>query len=209
MNRQPTRRAFAAEVTDATFEFREADDPTAPTFILLPTGARANRLLIAGTLVSTDSHGPGAFRRGRIVDPSGESIFAVAGETSKPALEALKSLEPPEIVLAIGKTDTYLPAGADERRVSLQADTITPIDEARRDDWVVDAAIQTHNRITAYDTVTNPYAAVASAKYPATEPAAYWDDALTALETIDRPVATDTAPVAGVDSAAPTAPTPS
>ena len=48
--REPARRVFAAELRECRYQFREGDDEKSPTFVLLPTGERCNRVFLVGTL---------------------------------------------------------------------------------------------------------------------------------------------------------------
>ena len=55
--REPARRIFAAELRECRYQFKEGDDEKSPTFVLLPTGARCNRLFIVGTLTEKQRQG--------------------------------------------------------------------------------------------------------------------------------------------------------
>jgi RPA family protein len=55
--REPARRVFAAEFRDIRHQFREGDDDKSPTFALLPTGDRCNRVLAIGTLTEKQKQG--------------------------------------------------------------------------------------------------------------------------------------------------------
>jgi hypothetical protein len=48
--REVARRVFASEFNDAAYTFKESDDERAPVYLLLPTGERANRVFLVGTL---------------------------------------------------------------------------------------------------------------------------------------------------------------
>jgi RPA family protein len=84
MNQAPMRevvhRTFAREFNDATYTFRESDDDRAPVYTLLPTGAKANRVFVVGTLTETEDVGSeDEYWQGRIVDPMG-TVFVYAGQ---------------------------------------------------------------------------------------------------------------------------------
>ena len=44
--RQLAYRVFSSEFNQATYRFQESDDDRAPVYVLLPTGAAANRVFI-------------------------------------------------------------------------------------------------------------------------------------------------------------------
>jgi len=77
--REPARRVFASEFREARYQFKEGDDEKSPTYVLLPSGIRSNRLFIVGTLTEKQRHGDqNLFYRGRVVDPTG-TFFIMAG----------------------------------------------------------------------------------------------------------------------------------
>ena len=105
--REVARRAFAAEFNDATYTFKESDDDRAPVYSLLPTGQRANRVFIVGTLTETEDVGDDSeYWRGRIVDPTG-TFFAYAGQYQPEATSVLRETETPAYVAVVGKPRTY------------------------------------------------------------------------------------------------------
>jgi hypothetical protein len=55
--REVARRVFAREFNDANHTFKESEDDRAPVYVLLPTGARANRVFVVGTLTETEDIG--------------------------------------------------------------------------------------------------------------------------------------------------------
>ncbi|HOS82086.1 MAG TPA: nucleic acid-binding protein, partial [Methanolinea sp.] len=42
--REPARRVFAGELRESRIHFKEGQDEKSPSFVLLPTGARCNRV---------------------------------------------------------------------------------------------------------------------------------------------------------------------
>ena len=55
--REVAQRAFVDEFNDATYTLRESDEERAPVYVLLPMGAKANRVFIVGTLTETKDVG--------------------------------------------------------------------------------------------------------------------------------------------------------
>ena len=57
VSREVAQRVFAGEFNDASYTFKESDDDRAPVYLLLPSGERANRVFIVGTLTETEDVG--------------------------------------------------------------------------------------------------------------------------------------------------------
>ena len=180
--REVARRAFATEFNDASYVFKESDDERAPAYSLLPTGTPANRVFIVGTLTETEDLGDESeYWRGRIVDPTG-TFFTYAGQYQPEAAAALRDTEPPAYVAVVGKPRTYETEDGDIN-VSLRPESITLVDAATRDRWVVETAAQTLDRIEAFDE-ENEYAAMARTQYDP-DLSFYRDQAITALESLE------------------------
>jgi hypothetical protein len=194
--REVARRAFAAEFNDATYTFKESDDDRAPVYSLLPTGERANRVFVVGTLTETEDVGEDSeYWRGRIVDPTG-TFFAYAGQYQPEAASALRETETPAYVAVVGKPRTYETEEGDVN-VSLRPESITIVDAATRDRWVVETAERTLNRIEAFEgaapetptegdeaAVSDEYAVMAKTQYDP-DLAVYRDQVVKALEDLE------------------------
>ncbi|TSD15751.1 DNA-binding protein [Haloglomus irregulare] len=181
--REVARRAFATEFNDAGYTFKESDDDRAPLYALLPTGARANRVFVVGTLMETEDVGDESeYWRGRIVDPTG-TFFTYAGQYQPEAAAALRELETPTFVAIVGKPRTYETDEGDVR-VSLRPESITVVDQATRDRWVVETAERTIERIGAFDPETSEYAMMAGEQYDLPVET-YRDQAIAALESLE------------------------
>ena len=152
IGRQPAKRAFADEFADATEVFRESEDERAPKFAVLPTGERANRVFAVGTLTEAEDIGSDSeYWQARVVDPTG-TFYVYAGQYQPEAMIALRGIETPEYVAVVGKPRTYETDDGDVL-VSLTPESITVVDEATRDQWVVEAAEQTLDRLDAMEGV--------------------------------------------------------
>ncbi|WP_348613228.1 RPA family protein [Halobaculum rarum] len=182
-SREVARRVFAAEYNDASYTFKESDDERAPLYLLLPTGERANRVFIVGTLTEKEDVGEDSeYWRGRIVDPTG-TFFTYAGQYQPEAASALRELEPPAYVAVVGKPRTYETDDGNVN-VSVRPESITTVDAATRDRWVAETAARTLDRIEAFDDEGNEYARMAREQYdlPVEE---YRDAAVAALQSLD------------------------
>ncbi|MFB6146622.1 MAG: RPA family protein [Halobacteriaceae archaeon] len=184
VSREVARRAFAAEFNDATYTFKEGDDERAPVYLLLPTGERANRVFVVGTLTETEDVGDDSeYWRGRVVDPTG-TFFVYAGQYQPDAAGFLRDAEPPAYVAVVGKPRTYETEEGDVN-VSVRPETITRVDTSTRDRWVVETARRTLDRVEAAESGAAEYAATAAEQYDAA-PADYGDTVIEALERLDE-----------------------
>jgi hypothetical protein len=183
-SREVARRVLAQEFNDSSYTFKESDDERAPLYVLLPTGERANRVFVVGTLTETEDVGDDSeYWRGRIVDPSG-TFFVYAGQYQPEAAATLRDLEPPAYVAVVGKPRTY-ETDDGTVNVSLRPESITEVDAATRDRWVVETARRTVERLAAVDDDGNEYARMAREQYDLPV-GRYRDAAIAAIESLER-----------------------
>jgi RPA family protein len=183
--REVARRVLAREFADATYTFKESDDDRAPVYVLLPTGERANRVFVVGTLTETEDVGEDSeYWQGRIVDPNGDTFYVYAGQYQPEAASTLRDLEPPAYVSVVGKPRTYETDEGDVN-VSIRPESITEVDETVRDRWVVETARLTLERIDGFDDEGNEYARMAEEQYPDIDQATYRDAVIAALESLE------------------------
>jgi len=181
--REVAQRTFASEFNDAAYTFKESDDERAPVYLLLPTGERANRVFLIGTLTEKEDVGEDSeYWRGRIVDPTG-TFFVYAGQYQPEAANTLRDLDPPAYVAVVGKPRTY-ETDDGSVNVSVRPESITPVDAETRDRWVVETAERTLDRVAAYEDEGNEYARMADEEYDL-DPATYRAAAVDALESLD------------------------
>jgi RPA family protein len=181
--REVARRALAHEYNDASYTFKESDDERAPVYALLPTGERANRVFIVGTLTETEDIGEDSeYWRGRIVDPTG-TFFTYAGQYQPEAASALRDIEPPAYVAVVGKPRTFETDDGDVN-VSVRPESINVVDAETRDRWVVETADRTLDRIERFDAEGNEYGSMADEQYdlPLAE---YKQAAVEALQSLE------------------------
>jgi len=182
--REVAQRAFAREFNDATHTFRESDDDRAPVYVLLPTGAKANRVFVVGTLTETEDVGSDdEYWQGRIVDPNGDTFFVYAGQYQPEAAGMLRETEPPAFVGLVGKPRTY-ETDDGKVNVSLRPEHLTIVDEATRNRWVTETAKRTLERIDRFDDETNEYARMARDQY-GDNIEQYRQAVLSAVESLD------------------------
>jgi hypothetical protein len=182
--REVARRVFAREFNDASHTFKESEDERAPVYLLLPSGERANRVFLVGTLTEKEDVGEGdEYWRGRIVDPTG-TFFVYAGQYQPDAASTLRDLEPPAYVAVVGKPRTYETDDGNVN-VSVRPESITAVDATTRDRWVAETATRTLERVAAFDDEGDEYARMAREQYdrPVDD---YREMALTALEGLEE-----------------------
>jgi len=181
--REPARRVFAGEFRECRYQFREGDDEKSPTFVLLPTGERCNRVFIVGTLTEKQRQGDqNVFYRGRVVDPSG-TFSVMAGSYQPEAMQQLARIETPAFVAVVGKPNLYQkPDGA--YLVSVRVESITVVDKDTRDLWVLDAAAHTLDRLEALKSSTSPDIEKSMEQYPTLDSAVFRKMAYEALAQV-------------------------
>ena len=182
--REVARRVFAREFSDGSDTFKESDEERAPVYLLLPTGERANRIFFVGTLTETEDVGSDSeYWQGRVVDPTG-TFYVYAGQYQPEAASALREIEPPEYVAVAGKPRTYETDDGDTN-VAVRPESITVVDAATRDRWVVETAQRTIERIRDFEDETNEYARMAEERYdlPLEN---YRREAVSALESLEE-----------------------
>jgi RPA family protein len=181
--REPARRVFAAELRECRYQFKDGEDEKSPTFVLLPSGERCNRIFLVGTLTEKQRQGDqNIFYRGRVVDPSG-TFYVMAGSYQPEAMQQLAKIDTPAFVAVVGKPNLYqTPDGA--FLVSVRVESITIVDKETRDLWVLDTAARTLDRIDVYTTGVEPDVVKAKEQYPGIDVNAFRKTAYDALAQI-------------------------
>jgi RPA family protein len=181
--REVAQREFAREFNDAGYTFRESDEERAPVYAVLPTGAKANRVFVIGTLTETEDVGSDdEYWQGRVVDPTG-TFFIYAGQYQPEAAGMLRETEPPAFVAVVGKPRTYETDEGDVN-VSLRPEHLTLVTETDRHQWVTETAERTLDRLDAFDEPNNEYAQMAREQYGEMI-GEYRDATIEALESLD------------------------
>jgi RPA family protein len=185
MERHPAVRLFAAELTDCTDEFTESDAERAPSYVTLPTGGKANRVFLVGTLTTIEDIGSGSeYWQARVVDPTG-GVHVYAGEYQPEAMATLRELEVPTYVAVVGKPRVYEPADSDDAYVSLRPESVQVVDDATQETWMVETAAATMERIGRSIHPDEPEGDRASAVYDDLDVAEYHVSVEHALDRLD------------------------
>jgi RPA family protein len=147
--REVAHRVFAAEFDDASLSYSESDEERAPNYVVTPTGARVNRLFVAGVLTEVERVNDET-SRGRVVDPSG-AFVTYAGQYQPDEAAFLSQTEPPAFVALTGKARTFEPDDGDRVFTSVRPERLSEVDAATRDRWVVSAAEATLDRLAVVE----------------------------------------------------------
>ena len=145
--REVAQRMFAQEYNAARVELKGEGEKD-PSFLVTPLGAKVNRLHVVGVCTECEAVGEsGDVWRARISDPTG--IFTVyAGQFQPEAAQVLSELQPPQFVAVTGKSRLYEPEPG-SAFVSIRPESVTVVDEATRDLWVLQTAEHTMERTEA------------------------------------------------------------
>lgn len=159
-------RVLASELNDATHHFKEdEDDDKAPVWALLPTGAKANRVFMAGVLTETEDVGTdGEYWKARVTDFTGDAFFAYAGEYQPEAKHAIKNLDAPAFVGIVGKPSAYETDNGTVN-VSVKPECVFEASESYIDRWAKDVAEQTMERIDEFNPADDEIDRAAVARY--------------------------------------------
>ncbi|MHB8585970.1 MAG: hypothetical protein ACYDDF_09095 [Thermoplasmatota archaeon] len=187
--REVAQRLFAAEFAASNLEFREGGDK-APTFVISPLGARVNRLLLVGILTANETVGTtGDTYRAQITDPTG-IVNVYAGQYQPEAAAALADVRPPAVVAVVGKARTYRPDPEARPTVvytSVRPETISLVEPADRDAWVLETARHTLLRLDCMKEAAGMANATVAALVDLGYPADLADGVVRALAHYGRP----------------------
>lgn len=174
--REPAKRVFAAELREATRTIKDSADEKSPSYQLLPTGERCNRILIAGAITEKTRAGEQNITyRARVSDPTGMFYINASSYQPEAMLQMTKiDTDTPSFVVVVGKPNSYTtPDG--RVLVSVRVESIQVVDSATRDMWVADTAKATLKRVGVMfgeDVENIPDAKLARETYPQKEE--YW-----------------------------------
>ena len=143
-------RMFSKELKDSDLLYREEEEQYAPQYVLTPTGAKANRVLIAGVLTEVENIGLGAeYYKARISDPTG-TFTIYAGQYQAEASRFLAEVQTPSFVTVVGKV-TAFKADDGKMILSVRPEHIQTTTKKDRDIWILETAKKTHERVTVFE----------------------------------------------------------
>ncbi len=146
--RETAHRVFASEF-NASDLMIEGQGEMEPSYLITPLGGKVNRVHVVGVCTEVEPVGEaGDMVRARISDPTG--VYAVyAGQYQPEAAAALNEIQPPCFLAVTGKARTYEPEPGSVL-CSIRPEQVHVVDEATRDQWLVDAAKHTARRAKAF-----------------------------------------------------------
>lgn len=144
--RETSWRVFSTELNASTLEIKSTEEMT-PSYVISPLGAKINRAIIAGVLTEKENVGTAddPIWRARVQDVNG-SFFLSIGRYQTEATAAIVNLEAPCYVAAVGRVRTY--NNNDKTYVNFRPDHIVEIDEAKRNEWLLETVKSTWVRLT-------------------------------------------------------------
>lgn len=144
--RETSWRVFSTELNASTLEIKSTEEMT-PSYVVSPLGAKINRAIIAGVLTEKENVGTAddPIWRARVQDVNG-SFFLSIGRYQTEATAAIVNLEAPCYVAAVGRVRTY--NNNDKTYVNFRPDHIVEIDEAKRNEWLLETVKSTWVRLT-------------------------------------------------------------
>ena len=150
--RETAWRVFATELNNSSLEIKATEEKM-PSYVISPLGAKINRVLIAGVMTEKENVGGDdePMWKARIQDVTGS--FYISVERYQPeASAAIADLEAPCFVAAVGRVRTYT---ADNQKVyvNVRPENIVKIDEATRNEWILETAKTTWRRLKNVKTV--------------------------------------------------------
>ena len=138
--RSSVTKMLIAELTRTTHALPKGQDQYEAQTYLSPTGRTVAKVMICGTAIEKEDVGKDdSYWRMRISDPSG-TVQVYAGTYQPEAVQAILQLKIPCFVAIIGKLNIYEPEDG-SHIVSIRPDSVTVIDGAIRDDFILDASL--------------------------------------------------------------------
>lgn len=149
--REPAWRLTTREL-ESSLEEDRGDGERPASYLVSPFGARANRVVLAGTLSPAEPVGrsePPTFWRARLSDPLG-AISVTAGSFQPAAMAQLRAAPSGRPALVVGKTHLF--RGRDDvAYVSVRAEAIRSVAEADERAVLADILRQTLDRLDLVD----------------------------------------------------------
>jgi RPA family protein len=147
----PASRIFATEFADGAFSYSHPTGDEEAQFVLMPTGELVNRIFVVGVLTEKSSIDEDVVRA-RIVDTTG--VFVIyAGKHQSAEQTFIKKASTPQLVALTGKARTFQPEGGGTVYTSIRPMSINRVDAKTRDNWNVDVANITLNRLAILERI--------------------------------------------------------
>jgi RPA family protein len=166
--RESAKRIFADELKRTKFDMKidEGDDKS-PTFIITPTGAFANRILISGILTAKEKKTEkNILYVGTVNDNTGNFKITASHFNPEAQQQMARIKEIPVMVTVIGKPSMYK---REDGKIftTVRVEDIVVTDKLTRDLWILDTAKATNSRIAIMEKGTDDWAKDVKTKYNA------------------------------------------
>lgn len=167
--RNPAVRVTAAEIEMADYHFQEDEGEREPKYLLLPSGGKANRVMMCGTIMDVEdiSNDENPFYRATVTDGV-KDFYISAGQYNPEASRQLQTIDndpekPPAFVCVVGKTNEYRPEDDEsEVFINIRPEQVSLIDGEQVDTWLAETVQHTMDRIEKQD---DDYAVQAEERY--------------------------------------------
>jgi len=147
--RQVSERVFASELNESFLVEKRGDGDYDPRLQTLVSGKRTGRVVVVGTLTDVKEINDDGYLQAT-VHTGDDKLYAYAGQYQEEAQSTLQDLDAPTYVTMIGKPSAYeLDNGG--MNVSIKPETVQEVSEAEREQWVLEAANATLDRLEAFD----------------------------------------------------------
>jgi len=190
-SRQTAKRVVPTELNSSHSLITTSDEDRAPNFLVLPSGAGANRVMLAGVAMDVqDVSGEDSdneYIRLECTDVTGTSFFSYAGQYQPEAKAQMKALDAPSYVSVIGKPRTFENDDG-QVRVSIRPESVKVIDEDEYFGLLREAADHTIGRLTGERGADN-FQGMAQNMHTDDEREAIYDAAVETLEEVQGIVA--------------------
>ena len=179
--REPARRVYANELREVRLDFREGTDEKSPTYVMLPTGIRCNRIFVCGEMILKEKKGDeNTFYSARVKDPT-RMFFVNTGSYQQEAMQQIARIEQGSFVAVVGKP-VIRKNDDGSAFVSVRAESVFPVDRDTYRIWVDDTAEQTLNRLDAFASTPDSEKA---AEFYSTNPEIYRQMVVNAPRTVE------------------------
>lgn len=180
--REPAKRLFSEEFKQVKFTKKFSTDDKAPSFILTPTGCVANRVLISGIMTMRERMDDKNNTYRAVVNDNTGNFYVKASTFQPEALHKIAKIQVPAFVTIVGKPSVYK---RDDGRifVSARIEDIGVTDKETREQWIIDTAVATLDRIRTMEQGKDPSANEIKAMY-STNPADYKETVKKALNSL-------------------------
>lgn len=148
-------RVFSTELNSAAYEIKSTEEMK-PSHQLSRLGASISRVLITGVLTEKENVGTPdePMWRGRLQDIAGGTVFLNVGRFQADAAVTMAFIDPPCLVAVVGRVKSYT---NEEGRtfVSVRPERIIPVNAEMQQQWLLDTARNTWERMIAIKKAIN------------------------------------------------------